>query len=150
MLKTVVDLGVPYVLMHMQGSPQTMQQAPVYENVVLEVFDALNFKLHSLRAAGIKDVLIDVGFGFGKTANHNFQLLNELAYFKNLDCPLLVGLSRKGTVYKTLGTTAEGALNGSTVLHTIALLNGASMLRVHDVKEAVEAITLVQKVIEKG
>ncbi len=150
MISTIAKMQVPYVLMHMQGTPQTMQKAPAYQNVVLEVFDSLNFKKSELHKAGINDVLIDVGFGFGKTAAHNFELLNSLNYFKNLACPLLVGLSRKGTVYKTLHTTAENALNGSTVLHTIALLNGASLLRVHDVKEAVEAVTLVQKVMQKG
>ena len=144
LLPTVSALKVPYVLMHMQGDPQTMQQNPVYKNVVLDVFDALNFKLHELTQAGIKDVIIDPGFGFGKTAAHNFKLLGELSFFKNLERPVMVGLSRKGTVYKTLGTTAAKALNGSTVVHTIALMNGASILRVHDVKEAVQAITLVE------
>jgi dihydropteroate synthase len=142
LLSTVAELGVPYVLMHMQGDPQTMQQHPQYRNVTLDVFDSLSFKIKALQQAGIKDIIIDPGFGFGKAIRHNFQLLRELSFFRQLEKPLLVGLSRKGTIYKTLGTTAEKALNGTTVLHTIALLNGATILRVHDVKEAKEAITL--------
>lgn len=142
LLPTVAKLGVPYVLMHMLGDPQTMQQAPQYKNVTLEVFDALSFKMKTLQQSGIKDIIIDPGFGFGKTIPHNFQLLRELHFFQQLNKPLLIGLSRKATVYKTLQTTAEWALNGTTVLHTIALMNGAAILRVHDVKEAREAITL--------
>ncbi|MBD0375111.1 MAG: dihydropteroate synthase [Flavisolibacter sp.] len=141
---TAAALGVPYTLMHMQGDPQTMQKNPTYNNVVLEVFDFLNFKLAALHKLGINDVIVDPGFGFGKTIDHNFSLLHQLSYFKNLNSPLLVGLSRKATVYKTLGITTEEALNGTTVLHTISLLNGANLLRVHDVKEAVQAIKLVK------
>lgn len=126
----------------MPGDPQTMQQNALYKNVTLEVFDALSFKMKMLQQAGVKDIIIDPGFGFGKTIAHNFQLLRELHFFQQLYKPLMVGLSRKATVYKTLQTTADGALNGTTVLHTIALMNGATILRVHDVKEAVEAITL--------
>lgn len=142
LLPTVAELNVPYVLMHMQGDPQTMQQNPQYRNVTLEVFDSLSFKLKELQQAGINDVIIDPGFGFGKNSSHNFQLLRELEFFRQLEKPLLVGLSRKATVYKTLGTTAGQALNGTTVLHTIALLNGATILRAHDVREAHEAIQL--------
>ena len=142
LLPTVASLHVPYVLMHMHGDPQTMQQNPQYKNVTLDVFDTLAFKLKELENAGINDIIIDPGFGFGKTIEHNFQLLRELSFFQQLQKPLLVGLSRKGTIYKTLGTTADKALNGTTVLHTIALLNGATILRVHDVKEATEAISL--------
>lgn len=142
MLSAVATLNVPYVLMHMLGNPQTMQQAPEYKNVTLEVFDALSFKMKELQKMGIADIIVDPGFGFGKTIAHNFQLLRELSFFQQLDKPLMVGLSRKATVYKTLQTTADRALNGTTVLHTIALLNGASILRVHDVKEAKEAIEL--------
>lgn len=142
LLATVAQLGVPYILMHMQGDPQTMQQNPQYKNVTLDVFDFLSFKLNALHHMGINDVVVDPGFGFGKTAAHNFQLLRELHFFTQLGKPLLVGLSRKATVYKTLGTTAEKALNGTTVLHTIALLNGASILRVHDVREARETVEL--------
>lgn len=144
LLPTVAGLGVPYVLMHMQGNPRTMQQKPAYKNVTLEVFDALSFKLKTLQQAGINDVIVDPGFGFGKTIAHNFQLLRELHFFQQLNKPIMVGLSRKGTVYKTLGVTAEEALNGTTVLHTIALLSGASILRAHDVKEAAEIVKLCQ------
>ncbi|HYO21027.1 MAG TPA: dihydropteroate synthase [Flavisolibacter sp.] len=142
LLPTVASLGAPYVLMHMLGDPQTMQQSPTYKNVTLDVFDALSFKVKELERSGIRDIIVDPGFGFGKTIGHNFQLLRELSFFQQLQKPLMVGLSRKATIYKTLQTTAEKALNGTTVLHTIALLNGASVLRVHDVREAREAIQL--------
>ena len=142
LISTVSALKVPYVLMHMQGNPQNMQQSPGYKNVVLDVFDFLNFKSHELHKAGINDVIIDPGFGFGKTAAHNLKLLADLSWFQQLKKPILIGLSRKATIYKTLQITAEEALNGTTVLHTIGLLNGAQILRVHDVKEAVEAIKL--------
>ncbi|HEU4469706.1 MAG TPA: dihydropteroate synthase [Flavisolibacter sp.] len=142
LLPTVADLRVPYVLMHMKGKPQTMQESPSYEDVAIEVFDFLSLRLQQLTAIGIHDVIIDPGFGFGKTAAHNFSLLNRLSWLTQLERPLLAGLSRKATVYKTLGITAEEALNGTTVLNTIALMNGASILRVHDVKAAVEAVKL--------
>jgi len=149
MFKTVAALGVPYVLTHMKGLPASMQHAPDYDNVTTEVFDALLNDLSRLRQLGVKDVILDPGFGFGKTAGHNFQLLRDLSFFSAAGCPVLVGLSRKGTIYKTLGVTAEEALNGTTVMHTIALLNGASILRVHDVREAKEAIKLVGAYKEK-
>lgn len=142
LISTVAELQVPYVLMHMPGTPQTMQNLPSYKNVTLEVFDFLIYKLAELIKAGIHDLIVDPGFGFGKTAAHNFQLLKELSCFSQLKKPLMVGLSRKATIYKTLGITPEEALNGTTVMHTIALLNGANILRVHDVKEAVETIKL--------
>jgi dihydropteroate synthase len=142
LLPTVAELKVPYVLMHMLGKPQSMQQNPEYKNVTLEVFDYLNFKIAELVKIGIHDIIVDVGFGFGKTSTHNFQLLRELSYFKQLGKPVMVGLSRKATIYKTLDIAPEQALNGTTVLHTIALLNGAGILRVHDVKEAVQAVKL--------
>ena len=142
LLATVAQLKVPYVLMHMLGKPQNMQQNPEYKNVTLQVFDFLNFKIAQLVKQGIHDIIVDVGFGFGKTAAHNFQLLRELSYFKQLEKPVMVGLSRKATIYKTLNTVPDEALNGTTVLHTIALLNGANILRVHDVKEANQAIKL--------
>jgi len=144
LIYTVAGLNVPYVLMHMQGNPQTMQENPVYNNVVLDVFDFLNRKIKELHSAGINDIIVDAGFGFGKTIAHNFELLNNLDFFQQLSKPILVGLSRKGTIYKTLGITAGEALNGTTVLNTISLLKGASILRVHDVKEAKQAIQLVQ------
>jgi dihydropteroate synthase len=142
LISTVSTLGVPYVVMHMLGSPQSMQENPTYKNVTLEVFDFLNRKIEVLTRAGINDIIIDVGFGFGKTAAHNFQLLRELSFFRQLGKPILVGLSRKGTIYRTLGVTADEALNGTTVMNTLALENGAGILRVHDVKEAAETIKL--------
>ncbi len=142
MIPAVAALQVPYVLMHMQGTPQTMQQQPIYENVTKEVLDFFIQKKDELKQAGIHDIIIDPGFGFGKTSTHNFELLRHLSLFKMLDAPLLLGISRKSTIYKTLDITAEQALNGTTVLNTIGLMNGAGILRVHDVKEAKEAITL--------
>ena len=143
MVPTVARLNVPYVLMHMPGTPQTMQEHAKYDNVTTTVLDFMIAKLGVLRSAGIKDIIIDPGFGFGKTIGHNFGLLRNLKAFSILECPLLLGISRKSTIYKTLGITADEALNGTTVLNTIGLLNGASILRVHDVKEAKEAIELV-------
>lgn len=144
MLETVAALQVPYILMHMKGTPQTMQSDPVYENVTLEVLDFLIERIAACKRAGIRDLVIDPGFGFGKTIAHNFRLLKELAAFKVTGLPILAGLSRKSTIYKTLGTDAAGALNGTTVLNTLALLNGASLLRVHDVKEALETVILTE------
>ena len=143
LLDVVAAEKLPYVLMHMRGNPQNMQQDTKYENVSLEVFDSLNKKLSQLKNRGITDVIIDPGFGFAKTIDQNFTLLRQLNFFTMLERPLMVGLSRKSTIYKTLDISAEEALNGTTVLHTIALLNGANILRVHDVKPAVEAIRLV-------
>jgi len=143
LIPTVAGLKVPYVLMHKKGDPQTMQMTPTYNNVVLEVYDFLNFKIAELQSAGITDIIIDPGFGFGKWAEHNFSLLSSLSFFKNLGKPLLAGLSRKATIYKTLNIEPADALNGTTVLNTIALMNGASILRVHDVREAVDAVKLI-------
>ena len=142
MLKTVAQLNTPYVCMHMQGTPATMQQNPSYENSTKEVLDFFIKKLQDCKNTGIKDVVIDPGFGFGKTIDHNYTLLKNLSIFSMLDSPILVGLSRKSIVYKPLHTSANEALNGTTALNMIALLNGASLLRVHDVKEAKEAIDL--------
>lgn len=142
MLKTVASAGAPYAIMHMQGTPATMQHAPQYSNVTDDVFAWLESRLSSLREAGISQPMVDVGFGFGKSLAHNFQLLNALAAFAKLQVPLLVGVSRKSMVYKTLATTAEGALNGTTALHAWALDRGAHMLRVHDVAEAREVVIL--------
>lgn len=144
MIPVVASLHVPYICMHMQGTPQTMQNNPEYTNVTTDVLDYFIQKTTACREAGIHDVIIDPGFGFGKTTQHNFQLLKDLAVFKILEKPVLAGLSRKGMIYKTLGTDADHALNGTTVLNTIALQNGASVLRVHDVKEAKEAIDLYE------
>ncbi|GAC1418938.1 MAG: dihydropteroate synthase [Flavisolibacter sp.] len=141
LLDEVAALQVPYVLMHMPGTPQTMLGSS-YTNLTLDLFDFFSFKIKELIQKGIKDIIIDVGFGFGKNAEQNFELLRNLSFFKSLCLPIMVGLSRKATIYKTLNITPEEALNGSSVLHTIALLNGAGILRVHDVKEAMEAIKL--------
>ncbi len=143
MIATAASLKVPYVLMHMQGVPGNMQQAPHYENVTREVLDFFISKTDELRKAGVNDIIIDPGFGFGKTTMHNFELLRNLNLFKMLNCPLLVGISRKSTICKTLNVTSDQALNGTTVLNTVGLMNGASILRVHDVKEAVQAVKLV-------
>lgn len=144
MLQTVAALQTPYICMHMQGTPETMQQHPHYNNVVTDVLDYFIAKTAQCKKAGIADVIIDPGFGFGKTLEQNFSLLKHLSAFSILQLPLLAGLSRKSTIYKTLGTTANNALNGTTVLNTVALQNGASILRVHDVKEAKEAVTLFE------
>ena len=142
MIRTVSALRVPYVLMHMKGIPKTMQQNPFYENVTREVLDFFISKVNVLKNSGITDIIIDPGFGFGKTIEHNFELLKNLSVFKIIEKPILLGVSRKSTIYKTLGITAEDALNGTTVLNTVGLMNGASILRVHDVKEAREAVSL--------
>lgn len=150
MIPTVAALKTPYVLMHMQGRPATMQEAPHYENVTREVLDFLITKTIEFKKAGIHDIIIDPGFGFGKSIEHNFELLRNLGLFRMIHCPLLLGISRKSTIYKTLGVTASDALNGTTVLNTAGLLAGASILRVHDVKESVEAVKLVSALQKAG
>lgn len=147
MIETVAALKVPYVLMHMRGTPETMQQFTQYENLVREVIDYFIAKLEMLKKAGIGDIIIDPGIGFAKTAEQNFQLLKNLQQLGILGHPILAGISRKATIYKTLRITADEALNGTTVLNTVALLNGASILRVHDVKETREAVTLVRQLV---
>ncbi len=142
MIPTVGKLHVPYVCMHMQGTPETMQLNPTYSNITLEIIQFFIKKIEACKMAGINDIIIDPGFGFGKTIEQNFTLLRELISLKMLDCPILAGVSRKGMIYKTLETTPENALNGTTVANTLALINGARILRVHDVKEAKEAITI--------
>ena len=144
MYETVAKLNVPYVLMHMRGTPITMTKLTDYKNVTIDVIKDLSEKIALARAEGINDIIADPGFGFAKTREQSFQLLNNLELFKNLDIPILAGLSRKSMIYKTLDTSAENALNGTTALNTIALLKGASILRVHDVKEAVECVKLLQ------
>lgn len=144
MLPIVASLGVPYIAMHMQGAPATMQQAPHYTDVAAEVTHFLSQRLQAAHHAGIADVILDPGFGFGKSTAHNYTLLRELGRLTALGAPVLAGLSRKRMINAVLGTTPEDALNGTTSLNTIALLNGASLLRVHDVKEAVQAVKLVQ------
>ena len=145
MLQTVAALQVPYICMHIRGTPETMQQKTNYDDVVKEVLDYFIEKIAACTAAGIKDVIIDPGFGFAKTIQHNFTLLKNLQAFQMLNKPILAGLSRKRTIYKTLGITVEEALNGTTVLNTLAFLNGAAIVRVHDVKEAKEIITLLDR-----
>ena len=142
MIATVAELKVPYILMHMKGTPQTMQQNAIYKDVTLDVLDFFISKTHELQKAGIVDIIIDPGFGFAKTIDQNFELLKNLSVFKMLDKTIMLGISRKSTIYKTLGVNAEESLNGTTVLNTIGLMNGASILRVHDVKEARETIKL--------
>lgn len=145
MIATVAKMQVPYICMHMKGVPQDMQQQPTYENVTREVLDFFIQKTDECLRAGIHDVIVDPGFGFGKTISHNFTLLKELPAFRMLDKPIMAGLSRKSTIYKTLGVTAEEALNGTTVLNTLAVQNGANILRVHDVKEAKQVVTLLSR-----
>jgi dihydropteroate synthase len=142
MISTVAALNVPYICMHMQGRPETMQIAPTYGDVTKDVIAFFKEKIEKLKEAGIKEIIIDPGFGFGKTLEHNYQLMNELEHFHELELPLLVGISRKSMIYKLLGTTPEEALNGTTMLNTVALLKGAHILRVHDVKAAKEVVKL--------
>ena len=142
MLSTVSALGVPYIAMHKQGVPLTMQVNPNYDDVVNEVYGYLKSKVLECRSAGIADIIIDPGFGFGKTIEHNFQLLSSLSKFQEIDVPLLAGISRKSTIYKTLDVLPNEAVNGTTFLHAFALLGGANILRVHDVKEAMECTKL--------
>ena len=145
MYETIAKLKVPYILMHMAGTPKTMQNNPNYEDVTKDLIYFFSEKIDQLHRLNISDIIIDVGFGFGKTIEHNFQLLRNMSLFQHLDKPILAGLSRKSMLYKTLDITAQEALNATTSANTIALLNGANILRVHDVKEAVEAVTLVNQ-----
>lgn len=147
MFATVANLKVPYILMHMRGTPATMQQLTEYNDVTRDVIGDLHKKKCALNDLGIDDVIIDPGFGFSKTVEQNFEMLNRLEDFKQLDAPLLVGVSRKSMIYRTLGCTPVESLNGTTVINTISLLKGAHILRVHDVKEAVEVCKLVGSTI---
>ena len=144
MFHTVAALNVPYIMMHMQGTPQSMQQHPHYDNLLKEVFLYFARKVQQLRDLGLKDIILDPGFGFGKTIEHNYELLSHLEDFRIFELPLLVGVSRKSMIYRLLDITPQEALNGTTVLDTICLLKGADILRVHDVKEAVETVRIVQ------
>lgn len=148
MFETVARLGVPYIMMHMQGTPQSMQKEPYYDNLLKEVFMYFAKKVHQLRALGVKDIVLDPGFGFGKTLEHNYELVSHLEDFAVFELPLLVGVSRKSMIYKLIGGAPAEALNGTTVLNTVALMKGADILRVHDVREAVEAVKIVKKVID--
>ena len=144
MLQTIADLHVPYIMMHMRGTPQNMQQQTEYDNLLKDILFYFSERIAAAKAAGIIDIMVDPGFGFAKTLEQNFELLNKLELLKIIEKPLLIGISRKSMIYKTLETSAKEALNGTSVLNTIALQKGASILRVHDVKEAMECITLVK------
>jgi len=150
MFPLVANLNVPYILMHMQGTPATMQADPVYNDVVADILEWFGKRLEWLKAAGVKDIILDPGFGFGKNSGHNFGMLRRLSEFRIAGLPILAGLSRKSVVWKTLGVTPEEALNGTTALNMIALVNGASILRVHDVREARQVVTLYEKIYPSG
>lgn len=150
MYETVAELGVPYCLMHMQGRPETMQERPDYEDVVQEVLDFFIAETEHLRALGATDIVLDPGFGFGKSLEHNYLLLKKMHVFRMLDMPVMAGLSRKSMINKVLGTRPETALNGTTALHMIALQQGARILRVHDVREAVQVVKLWQQLEQTG
>jgi dihydropteroate synthase len=145
MLETVATLQVPYIMMHMKGTPQTMQQQTTYNNLTKDILFYFSERIAKTKALGIIDIVVDPGFGFSKTREQNFELLNQLELFKILEKPILTGISRKSMIYKTLENSAKEALNGTTVLNTIALQKGTSILRVHDVKEAVECIQLIEQ-----
>jgi len=145
MIKTIANLKVPYIMMHIKGTPQTMQQETKYSNLVKDILFYFSERITSARELGIIDLIVDPGFGFAKTIEQNFNLLNNLDLFKILELPIMVGLSRKSLIYKTLKNTQDDALNGTTVLNTIALQKGASILRVHDVKEAMQCIALTNR-----
>nr|WP_302830946.1 dihydropteroate synthase [uncultured Bacteroides sp.] len=150
MFRTVAELNVPYIMMHMQGTPQDMQKHPRYDNLLKEVFLYFARKVQQLRDLGVKDIILDPGFGFGKTVEHNYELLSHLEEFRVFELPLLVGVSRKSMIYRLLGTTPQEALNGTTVLDTISLMKGADILRVHDVREAVETVKIVEAMRKEG
>lgn len=150
MFKTIADLQVPYIMMHMKGTPENMQNKPDYKNVVQEIMMYFSEKLNQLSLLGVNDLIIDPGFGFGKTIEHNYQLLKHLEDFKWFNLPVLAGVSRKSMIYKFLGSNPDESLNGTTILNTVALLNGADIIRVHDVKQAKEAVHLVQKLNESN
>lgn len=146
MFSVVEKLNVPYILMHMKGNPRTMQNNPVYDDIVADILRWFGERIFRLQSSGVKDIIIDPGFGFGKTITHNFEMLRRLGDFSIAGLPVLVGVSRKSMIWKTLKITADEALNGTSVLNSVALLNGADILRVHDVKEAVQCVKLIEKV----
>ena len=146
MFSVVEKLNVPYILMHMKGDPRTMQNKPVYEDIVADILKWLGDRIFKLKSAGLKDIIIDPGFGFGKTIDHNFELLRRLGDFSIAGLPVLVGISRKSMIWKTLDISVDEALNGTTALNAIAILNGADILRVHDVREAIQTVRLIKKV----
>ena len=145
MFHTVAQLQVPYIMMHMRGTPQTMQQQTTYQNLVTEMFLYFSSRINQLRELGLNDIIIDPGFGFAKTLEQNYELLQRLDDFQELNVPVLVGMSRKSMIYNLLGITPEEALNGTTIVNTIALMKGAAILRVHDVRSCVEAVTIFEK-----
>ena len=149
MFLIIEDLNVPYIMMHMKGDPRTMQDNPVYEDIVADILKWLGERIFKLKSAGVKDIIIDPGFGFGKTVDHNFELLRRLGDFSIVGLPVLVGVSRKSMIWKTLNITADEALNGTTAMNAVALVNGADILRVHDVKEAVQTVQLIEKIRQK-
>ena len=149
MFRTIADLRVPYIIMHMRGTPETMQTLTAYENVTAEVLQSLAVKMNQLYQLGINDVIVDPGFGFSKAIEQNYELMRHLSDFRILEAPLLVGISRKKMIYEMLKTSIEGSLNGTTVLNTFALLHGADILRVHDVRDAVEAVRITQLLKEE-
>jgi len=146
MFSVLENLNVPYIMMHMKGNPRTMQDNPVYVDVVADILKWFGDRIFKLKSAGVKDIIIDPGFGFGKTIDHNFELLKRLGDFSIAGLPVLVGVSRKSMIWKTLNITADVALNGTTALNAVALFNGADILRVHDVKEAVQTVKLIRKI----
>jgi len=146
MFRVVEKLNVPYIMMHMRGDPRTMQDNPVYDDVVAEILKWFGSRIYNLRSAGVKDIIIDPGFGFGKKTDHNFEMLRRLREFSIAGLPILVGVSRKSMIWKSLGIDPGEALNGTTAINSIALANGADILRVHDVKEAVQAVKLISKI----
>lgn len=143
MFPVIEKLNVPYIMMHMSGNPRTMQNCPVYDDVVADILRWFGERIFRLRSSGVKDIILDPGFGFGKTTEHNFDMLRRLNDFSVAGLPLMVGISRKSMIWKTLSITADDALNGTSVLNTVSLLNGADILRVHDVKEAVQAVKMI-------
>ena len=147
MFNTVAELGVPYILMHMKGDPQTMQNGPHYDDLLTEMLQYFGSKVQQLHELGVKDIILDPGFGFAKTLEHNYELMNRMQDLQVLQLPMLVGVSRKSMIYRLLGTSPEEALNGTSVLNTLALLKGASILRVHDVKAATEVVQIVKKML---
>jgi dihydropteroate synthase len=149
MFPVVTSLNVPYIMMHMKGNPRTMQNKPVYDDIVADILKWFGERIFKLKSAGVKDIIIDPGFGFGKTIEHNFEVLRRLGDFSIAGLPLLIGASRKSMIWKTLDIDADGALNGTTAINAIALLNGADILRVHDVKEAVQTVKLLERLKQK-
>jgi len=150
MFRVVCELNVPYIMMHMKGNPRTMQDNPEYDDVVADILKWFSHRIVKLQASGVKDIIIDPGFGFGKTIKHNFEILKRLGDFAVAGLPVLIGVSRKSMIWKTLSVTPGEALNGTSVLHAVALLNGADILRVHDVREAVQAVRLIAMVKNNG